>query len=390
MLDLPAVLIGIADRVLPGLRRELANNGVEITGEHASLNALAGRGLDEGVHLFVCLLASNADLEGLQKLSGTYVGQPILVFLVEKADPGLVFKAMRAGATQVVPLPLPPQDFKEALNCIALQFNQARASSRVIAFTGASGGCGVTSVALNAAYEIAFWQKRTAILLECAQQMGMAQTYLDLQPKYTVRDLLRFGQSLDSHAVRKSLTRVADRFDVIVGPPGVPAKASSSDGDVRDIIHYARFLCDFVVLDVPPTLDERYFDILSNASQVVVLFEQKIPSVRNLQLILDVLPPAVVASRCQLMINRYEPRLTGFTAAELGRVLKKPGIKTIANDPTMDAAVNNGRPLRLQNAGCAALADINRLSHILAGGEPCQAEPTASFVGKIMRGLHLA
>jgi hypothetical protein len=148
----------------------------------------------------------------LQRLSGTFVSQPILVILAERADPGLVFKAMRAGATQVVTLPLQIEDFKDALNCIALQFNQSRASLKVIAFTGASGGYGVTSVALNAAYEIAFQHKRGAILVECLQQMGMVETYLDLKPKYTVRDLLKFGPNLDSHAVRNSLTHIADHF----------------------------------------------------------------------------------------------------------------------------------------------------------------------------------
>ncbi|MEI7687756.1 MAG: hypothetical protein WCL32_22350 [Planctomycetota bacterium] len=182
MLDLQAVLIGVNDKVLPDFRHELTNNSGAIVSECATCDAAINAfSLDDGVHLFVFLLGHAAELECLQRLSGTFVSQPILVFLAERADPGLVFKAMRAGATQVVTLPLQIEDFKDALNCIALQFNQSRASLKVIAFTGASGGYGVTSVALNAAYEIAFQHKRGAILVECPQQMGMVETYLDLQ-----------------------------------------------------------------------------------------------------------------------------------------------------------------------------------------------------------------
>lgn len=392
MLDLAAVIVGATEKSYPQIRRELANNGVDVACEGSSFDSLIHSGrVDDGEHLFVYFVRVSADLDSLQRMSGTFVGQPILVLLEEKADSGLVFKAMRAGASQVVPMPLVSKDFKEAIDCIALQFNRARANSRVIAFTGATGGCGVTSVALNAAYEIALNYHRHTMLIECALQMGMVDTYLDLKPTYSVRDLLDFGKNLDSHAVRKAATRVADHFDVITGPPRVMSKPPSGTGDIRNIIEFARYFCEIVVLDLPPTLDERYFDILSNASQVVAIFEQKIPSVRNLQLILDVLPPSTVQNRCQLVINRYEPRLTGFAASDMCRVLNVSGIQTIAYDPGLEAAANNGRPLRLQDANSAALADIDRLNTVLIGEEHHPTPKLApGFVNKVMRGLRLA
>lgn len=192
--------------------------------------------------------------------------------------------------------------------------------------------------------------------------------------------------------MRKALTRVADRFPVIAGPPRVMTQAPTGDRDIRNVIDYARCSCECVVLELPPTLDECFFDTLSNASQVVILFEQKIPSVRNLQLILDVLPPAVVEGRCQLVINRYAPRLVGFTADDMRRVLKTSEIQTISHDAAMDAAVNRGQPLRLQDASSQALADIDRLNTVLIGeAADSNADPVpVGAFKKLMRGLRLA
>ena len=92
--------------------------------------------------------------------------------------------------------------------------------------------------------------------------------------------------------------------------------------------------------------------------------EQKLPSVRAIQMVRDTLhradggadPPLVV-------INRYDPRMLGFGAEDLAHHLGLASVpRTVANDFTnVSAAIHHGRPLRQQTPGSPALADIDEL-----------------------------
>jgi AmiR/NasT family two-component response regulator len=56
-----------------------------------------------------------------------------------------LFCANRAGAAQLVPLPLDARDLRAAVDAASVQFNlNARLASTVV-FTPASGGCGAST-----------------------------------------------------------------------------------------------------------------------------------------------------------------------------------------------------------------------------------------------------
>src|SRR5579885_805786 len=80
MFPLQAVLIGDDERVLPHVRRELANNGARLEAEFrsvaAAVDGLRVRRLEK--RLFVLHLRASRDAEELRRLSGTFVGQPVL------------------------------------------------------------------------------------------------------------------------------------------------------------------------------------------------------------------------------------------------------------------------------------------------------------------------
>ncbi len=115
---------------------------------------------------------------------------------------------------QVVLLPFQRSDFGAALDCIAVQFGMAPARAQTIAIAGASGGCGATTLAINLAYEIACAKKLKCILMELSLRMGALASYLDLQPRFTTSDLL-FDKSVDSAAVKQSLTVINDELSVL-------------------------------------------------------------------------------------------------------------------------------------------------------------------------------
>ncbi len=155
------------------------------------------------MRLFVVHLDSSNDLAPLKHLSGVFAGRPILVLFDENPPASALVNAMREGASQVVLIPFHSDDFQNALHSIELQFGHTTSKTRLIAVTGRHGGAGATPIAVNLAYEVAQKHHLDCILLELSSNIGVLSSYLDIEPKYTIRDLLEMGGDIDVYPCGK-------------------------------------------------------------------------------------------------------------------------------------------------------------------------------------------
>lgn len=116
------------------------------------------------------------------------------------------------------------------------------------------------------------------------------------------------------------------------------------------------------------TYNDLYFGVLAYADRVVLVCEQKVPSIRALKLVREALGRAGADDWESLVINRYDPKVHGFTVADLGKVLQVSKWRTIADDPAaVVASVNNGVPIRLEAPQSPVLTDIAALAGALLG-----------------------
>jgi Flp pilus assembly CpaE family ATPase len=262
MYPLKVVIVGCDSTVAAQVQQALAQRGAIID---TVLPDLAG--VAEGLHrqaaeprLFVVHIPSTEALKELKHLTGTLVGHPVIALVPATAGPALLLGAMRAGAVQVVPLPWSGGDFIEALDCVALQQGHGERNGQVIAVSGVLGGCGATTLAVNLSHEITRRPKTTCLLLEMAFQVGTIATTLDLDPPLTTYDLLSDPERLDIHGVRQAITSMPGSFDVIVAPFRDIRPAAVPLERVLRLIRFARRLASVVVLDLPCTFDEVYFE----------------------------------------------------------------------------------------------------------------------------------
>jgi Flp pilus assembly CpaE family ATPase len=166
--------------------------------------------------------------------------------------------------------------------------------------------------------------------------------------------------------IEQSLTRVSDMLSILPGPRRPVPLSSVGQSKISTILDHLKHMAEVVVLDVPCTFDDAYFDLLRSAEQVVLVGEQRIPAIRNIQLVLDTLGRQDSGKKLHLVINRYDRKLQGFTAAELAKLLHLPGVLTVANDPTqVSAALNQGLPLREAAPNSPVLVDVKTLTRSL-------------------------
>jgi pilus assembly protein CpaE len=387
------VLVAVEGSVEPAIRSALRSRGAAPASVCVDLQAARAEALAHpgDTHLFIAQFGDTLAADRLSLLTSVLPGQPVLALAPPGATIAQVLEAQRAGAAQVVPLPLVPDDFFRALDGIALQFAPSLREARVIAVCGVSGGAGATTLALNLAYELsqpdlaAGQARRTCLLVELARRMGTLATYLDIEPGQSTQDLLCDASRLTAHGLRQALTAVAPGLDVLVGPYQDIAPSAVSPRQVYQLLQLARRLASVVVLDVPCTFDDLQFETLGLADQAILVGVQSVSSVRTLKTVRDTLEREEALQDMRLVVNRYEPSLPGFSAERLADLLQVPEVLTVANDyPSVMTAVNHGKPLALAVPFSRALADIRHLAHTLVGApaEPGEGDRLARALGR--------
>jgi AmiR/NasT family two-component response regulator len=115
-------LVGRDEKLLENVRRELTELGAHVQAEFRNVETAAAslRASSEEMRLFIVALQPPADLDQMRRLGNTFIGRPILALTEQGTDAQTLFAFMRAGAMQIVPYPLDPVDFREALQWLAL------------------------------------------------------------------------------------------------------------------------------------------------------------------------------------------------------------------------------------------------------------------------------
>jgi Flp pilus assembly CpaE family ATPase len=166
-----------------------------------------------------------------------------------------------------------------------------------------------------------------------------------------------------------------------------PVQASAAS--VIRLVDYCRSLANVALFDVPCTYDDMYFETLAIADQVVLVGEQKIPSIRTLKLVCEALGRIDGARKLHIIINRYDARMPGFGADRLKTLLEVPEILTVCNDyASVMASINHGRPLRQEAPRSPALNDLAKVVGSLFGPDRPAAPKAAangSSIGKLFK-----
>jgi pilus assembly protein CpaE len=371
-----AILVNLPQASFPHAWDVLADCSVAIDSEFADARgAIDGTRLSQSEErLCVVHVASPDQVKELKWLSESFVGRPLLALVDGTSPASLVLAANRAGASQVVAMPLEPADLKAALRALRLRHAspQSVSARRVIAVSGVTGGCGATTIAINLAYEIAHQFELSVILTEFSS-LGMIATCLDVGPHRTTHDLLAEIDTTDTATVEKSLSKVTDRLRLLPGPFHRSDPVAPAAGDFVRLIEFLKQLADVVVIDMPMTHPDP-FPVLASTDQAVLVAEQAVPALRALGFARERVAE-IEMLRQTLLINRYDPNKQAFGVTHLQRLLQTPQLVTIANDyPNVSASLNEGRPLRKQAPGSRTLADINRLATMLISpGQPVPA-----------------
>lgn len=304
-----------------------------------------------------------------------------LLVVATQPEPALMLEAMRAGVSEFVPEPLSVRELEAAIFRLA-SARQPNPSGLVFAFVGAKGGVGTTTAAVNVATALAGVQSAKVLLIDLHLAHGDAAVFLGAEPRFSTLDALENLHRLDEAFFKSLVTRSKAGPDVLASSDR-PLVAAGAAVGIRRLIEFAARLYRYTVLDVPRS-DTAALDALDGASNVVIVANQELPTVRNAARIAEALRQRYGKDRLGMIVSRYDLH------AEIGQddIAKVTGVRVSAVLPSdyrlAIQALNKGRPLAVDDH--SKLSEAYRLLAGELAGIDRAEKPAANggFFGRLL------
>ena len=141
----------------------------------------------------------------------------------ESCDSTLILKSIRAGAREFVTLPTEASELngnssRGSSAAAAILQSSAIKGPQIVTVTGASGGVGCTSLAVNLATSLAGSHEFETILLDFDLMFGSVDACLDIIPDNTLINVVQSFDRLDLMLLKRSMTRHSSGLYVLPHP----------------------------------------------------------------------------------------------------------------------------------------------------------------------------
>jgi pilus assembly protein CpaE len=218
-----------------------------------------------------------------------------------------------------------------------------RVGKRVAVF-GAKGGVGRTLVAVSLALAVRQLTQESVVLMDADFLFGDADLHLNLTNDRSILDLLPHIEALDSQLVDQVVGKHASGVHLISRPPRPEQADAIKDGHIRTLVSSLGMLYDWVVLDTPPSYDDRMLAVLDMADVYVVVLAPHLGALRNTRHFLEIAKKLGYSEdRMCFVLNRANTS----TDLALNDVASVVGTRRIFQLPSAGAqptqAVNHGR-----------------------------------------------
>lgn len=225
------------------------------------------------------------------------------IIVANNVTPIHLHRLLRAGANEFVPYPLPENELADTVARVlstgakgALPQHVTPGLSRngmVFAIQGMAGGVGASTLAANLAWEFAHTDKKgtplRTLLIDLDLQYGAIATYLDLEPKTSVLQLLSDTETMDDDSFSQAITKVSETLTVLTTPAEVVPLDLIGAADIDRLFKMARRHFDIIIVDMPKTVTSWTDAVLRDCDQFFALIDLDIRSTKNVVRLVNLL-----------------------------------------------------------------------------------------------------
>ena len=268
----------------------------------------------------------------------------------------LVRSLIRAGAHDVIPLPLTVEELETSLAPIhdeiaKRQTEAATSHAKLVSIVKSVGGVGATALLGQLAIRFAEQEAkkgREACLIDLDVQFGDVAFQLGLQPKLSLADLLEAGSRLDGSLIRATTTEHSSGLKVIAAPTDMMPLEGIPSEHILQIVDFATREFGTVFVDLPANWTNWSLSLVARSDLVLLVTELTVTGINRARRQLDLLDSQDLGNLdVRVIVNRYDKAMAKTVRpADVREALGKDIAYTICNDfALMRMAIDRGVPI---------------------------------------------
>ncbi|WP_244486914.1 CpaE family protein [Aurantimonas sp. Leaf443] len=288
-------------------------------------------------------------------------------------DVSLYRELTRRGISEYLVAPIA---FSDVLDVIAALFvaPDAEPLGRVVAFVGAKGGVGSSTIAHNISWSISKLFSSDVVIADLDLPFGTANINFDQDPAQGIAEAVFSADRIDDVFLDRLLAKCAEHLSLLAAPSMLDRTYDFEAEAFSALIETAQRGAPFVALDVPHVWNDWTRIVLSRADDIVLTATPDLANLRNAKNLVDTLKRLRPNDRPpRLILNQvHMPRRPEIPPQEFSEPLGLEPIGLIPFDPQVFGnAANSGRMLAETDPKHPSVEAFHQIAHVLTGrGEP--------------------
>ncbi|TPL05186.1 CtpF protein [Mesorhizobium sp. B2-4-16] len=305
-------------------------------------------------------------------------------------DVGLYRELIRSGISEYVIAPVSMTDIVSVVSSIFVD-PEAEPIGRSIAFIGAKGGVGSSTIAHNVAWAMSSLFKSEVVIADLDLAFGTANINFDQDPAQGIAEAVFSPERVDEVYLDRLLAQCAEHLSLLAAPSTLERVYDFDSEAFSQIIETAQRSAPLLVLDVPHVWSGWTKNTLIKADEIVITATPELANLRNTKNMIDMLkrlrpndpPPKLIINQAGV------PKRPEIAASDFAEPLGITPMAVINFEPLLFGnAANNGRMLSEMDAKSPVVTTINEIAHVLTGRSEIKAKKKAglgSILGKLSR-----
>lgn len=312
----------------------------------------------------------------LERLAEVCDATTRLIVLGHVNDVLLYRELIRSGVSEYIVLPTTGSTLVTAISDL-FAGEDAAPIGRTVAFVGAKGGAGSSTIAHNVAWGISQHLRQDVLILDMDFAYGTAGLNFNQDPPNGLADAVAANQKMDQTMLDRLMSKAANHINLLAAPVMLDRTYDFGERDFEQVVELSQQSMPVVILDIPHVWNNWTRHTLATVDEIVIVAEPDLANLRNAKNIGDTMkalrptesPPLLVMNQVGM------PRRPEIAPQEFATSIECKLIATIPfESQVFGTAANNGQMI----AEVAANNRVNETFRQIAMQVTGRATPVAA------------
>jgi pilus assembly protein CpaE len=267
----------------------------------------------------------------------------------------------------------------QLIEIIASLYSDPKAAplGRIVAFVGAKGGVGSSTIAHNIGWAISQRLKVETVITDLDLSFGTAALNFNQDSGGGIFEALSAPDRVDGTLIERLMTKLDNKLSLLNGPGNIDKDLGIEAHSVETVLNVVRHSAPMIIVDVPNMWAPWVKYTLMNADDIIITATPELPSLRNAKNLFDVLKAGRPHDRQpRLILNQVGvPKRPEIPAADFGKALGITASAIIPHDPqSFGLAQGNGQMVFEVAPKSKSVEIMSDLAELIAGtAKPAKA-----------------